>query len=196
MNPYESTVVNDGTRPISRFVLWFSIAALLAYFGSMVMRRGLDTVIIGYAQVPLGAAVESLIILSVAGFSGWLASFEIDKSVPGPSIRRRLVGGVAFGVGFVNCQLYVFPYIRGMLSVLSESTPLDPIVHGLFDQPYVLLPTVLFAGVCGWIVERLSSNFTRRLRSDEQRHERGAADSAFSDGASTAAARLCQTLPD
>ena len=34
---------------------------------------------------------------------------------------------------------------------------------------------------------------TVKLAADNQRHERGAADRAFSSGASTAAARLCQT---
>lgn len=168
-----------------RFVLWFSIAALLTYIGFVVVRRGLDTVITDYAENPLGAAVESLSMLLVASLSGWLASLLIDKSVPGPSIRRRLVGGFAFGVGFVNCQPYVFPYVRKILSVLSESTPLDPIVDGVFDQPYVLFPTVLFAGICGWIVERISSNLTRRIKNDEPSDARTDWWSVFSNGSST-----------
>ena len=160
MNPYSPTIIRDLelSRKIS-FLPFFAATAYLTYVASMMVHRGPFRVIDEYAQAPIGAAIEACILLGVSYVAAWVSELTLNsRLVPVLLKASRVGGGFVFGLTFITCQPYLFPLARYVLNPMEGSPferPAGWVGTLLYKQPYVLLPTIVCAGIATWIGERL-----------------------------------------
>ena len=161
MNPYSPDVTQThSTSAPSNYNSCFAIVAFLAYVAFMMINRGAARVLDEYAQSSTHGAIEVGIIICISGATSWLVAMKLHSQIPTIGmIVSRVIGGLAFGVAFVTCQPFLFPYVSGAVGFLVKRTPLE-FIGILFDvifqeQPYVLLPTIVFAAVTAWAAERV-----------------------------------------
>lgn len=173
MNPYEPSKSFDHNSPRPNTYLWcFACVAYLTYVTLMMINRGPSTVLASLLEFPIGAVIEALIILFVSGIAGWIGALGLDPQLAKIWLAAsRFLGGVAFGLAFITCQPYVFPYTDYILRPLMNS-PLERLarwcVTQLSEQPYVLIPTILFAAFAAWTAERLFRIFCPRQKPTNQ----------------------------
>ncbi len=153
-NPFEPpSSIGDKHRSRIRLSVWFAIVAFFSYFAIVALLNG-PTFLAAYLDVPVGAAVDVMVLLVIAGVCGHLISLCVDrKPAKCPGLMRRCAGGLLFGIAFVTFQPRLLPIVSGIILNLAENTPLASMLRILFTQPYVFIATALFAGTCSLVLE-------------------------------------------
>ena len=161
MNPYAPhTPPSNAICPLNTYTWCFAIVAYLTYVSLMMVNRGAARVLEEYSQSSTGGAIEAGIILCVSAVGSWIVALKLYSQIPLMGIiASRMIGGLTFGIVFVTCQPYLFPHASGAIGSIVRTTPFESIGL-LFDvifleQPYVLLPTIVFAVASAWAAERL-----------------------------------------